>query len=59
MPVYGRRRALLAMFHTKFRSRGRLSQGRFIMGHAGWDFHFDVLYCLNAHPNLWGRNIEE
>ena len=22
------------------------------MGHAGWDFHFDVPYCLEACPNL-------
>jgi predicted TIM-barrel fold metal-dependent hydrolase len=32
---------------------GRYPEGRFIMGHAGWDFHFDVPYCLEACPNLW------
>ena len=31
---------------------GRYPQGRFVMGHAGWDFHFDVPYCLEACPNL-------
>ncbi|MCW5981041.1 MAG: amidohydrolase [Bryobacteraceae bacterium] len=34
---------------------GRYPEGRFIMGHAGWDFHFDVLYCLEACPNLWAE----
>ncbi len=32
---------------------GRYPTGRFVMGHAGWDFHFDVPYCLDACPNLW------
>ena len=32
---------------------GRYPEGRFVMGHAGWDFHFDVGYCLEACPNLW------
>ena len=32
---------------------GRYPEGTFIMGHAGWDFHFDVPYCLEACPNLW------
>jgi predicted TIM-barrel fold metal-dependent hydrolase len=32
---------------------GRYPEGRFIMGHAGWDFHFDVLYCVEACANLW------
>jgi predicted TIM-barrel fold metal-dependent hydrolase len=31
---------------------GRYPEGRFILGHAGWDFHFDVGYCLEACPNL-------
>src|ERR1044071_3080283 len=34
---------------------GRYSEGRFVMGHAGWDFHFDVPYCLDACPNLWAE----
>ena len=32
---------------------GRYPEGRFVMGHAGWDYHFDVPYCLEACPNLW------
>lgn len=31
---------------------GRFPEGTFILGHAGWDFHFDVPYCLEACPNL-------
>ena len=31
---------------------GRYPEGAFVMGHAGWDFHFDVPYCLEACPNL-------
>lgn len=34
---------------------GRYPEGRFVMGHAGWDFHFDVPYCLEACPNLWAE----
>lgn len=34
---------------------GRYPEGHFILGHAGWDFHFDVLYCLEACPNLWAE----
>jgi predicted TIM-barrel fold metal-dependent hydrolase len=34
---------------------GRYPEGRFVMGHAGWDFHFDVPYCLVACPNLWAE----
>ena len=34
---------------------GRYPEGTFIMGHAGWDFHFDVPYCLEACPNLWAE----
>jgi predicted TIM-barrel fold metal-dependent hydrolase len=34
---------------------GRYPPGRFVMGHAGWDFHFDVPYCLEACPNLWAE----
>ena len=34
---------------------GRYTEGRFILGHAGWDFHFDVPYCLEACPNLWAE----
>jgi hypothetical protein len=33
----------------------RYPSGRFVMGHAGWDFHFDVPYCLEACPNLWAE----
>jgi predicted TIM-barrel fold metal-dependent hydrolase len=31
---------------------GRYPEGTFVMGHAGWDFHFDVPYCLEACPNM-------
>jgi uncharacterized protein len=34
---------------------GRYPEGVFILGHAGWDFHFDVPYCLEACPNLWAE----
>lgn len=34
---------------------GRYPEGKFIMGHAGWDFHFDVPYCLDLCPNLWAE----
>lgn len=34
---------------------GRYPEGRFVLGHAGWDFHFDVPYCLEACPNLWAE----
>jgi predicted TIM-barrel fold metal-dependent hydrolase len=34
---------------------GRYPEGRFVMGHAGWDFHFDVPYCLEVCPNLWAE----
>jgi uncharacterized protein len=34
---------------------GRYPEGRFVMGHAGWDFHFDVPYCLEACSNLWAE----
>ena len=34
---------------------GRYPEGRFVMGHAGWDYHFDVPYCLEACPNLWAE----
>ena len=34
---------------------GRYPEGQFVMGHAGWDFHFDVPYCLEACPNLWAE----
>jgi predicted TIM-barrel fold metal-dependent hydrolase len=34
---------------------GRYPEGRFVMGHAGWDFHFDVPYCLEAQANLWAE----
>lgn len=33
----------------------RYPEGCFVLGHAGWDFHFDVLYCLQACPNLWAE----
>lgn len=32
---------------------GRYPEGTFVMGHAGWDFHYDVPYCLEACPNLF------
>ena len=34
---------------------GHYPEGAFVMGHAGWDFHFDVPYCLEACPNLWAE----
>ena len=34
---------------------GRYTEGKFVLGHAGWDFHFDVPYCLEACPNLWAE----
>jgi len=34
---------------------GRYPSGRFVMGHAGWDYHFDVPYCLEACPNVWAE----
>ncbi len=34
---------------------GVIPEGRFVLGHAGWDFHFDVPYCLAACPNLWAE----
>jgi predicted TIM-barrel fold metal-dependent hydrolase len=56
MPVYVTGGApLLAVPYKIADLAGRYPEGRFIMGHAGWDFHFDVLYCLNAHPNLWAE----
>jgi uncharacterized protein len=33
----------------------RYPEGTFVLGHAGWDFHFDVPYCLEACPNLWAE----
>ncbi len=56
MPIYVTGGApLLAVPYKIADLAGRYPEGRFIMGHAGWDFHFDVLYCLNAHPNLWAE----
>ncbi len=34
---------------------GRFPEGTFVLGHAGWDFHFDVPYCLEACPNLYAE----
>jgi predicted TIM-barrel fold metal-dependent hydrolase len=54
MPVYITGGApLLAVPYKIADVAGRYPEARFIMGHAGWDFHFDVLYCLEACPNLW------
>jgi predicted TIM-barrel fold metal-dependent hydrolase len=56
MPVYVTGGApLLAVPYKIADLAGRYPEGRFIMGHAGWDFHFDVLYCLDACPNLWAE----
>lgn len=54
LPVYVTGGApYLAMPYKIADLAGRYAQGRFVMGHAGWDFHFDVPYCLEACPNLW------
>ena len=54
MPVYITGGApLLAIPYKIADVAGRYPEARFIMGHAGWDFHFDVMYCLEACPNLW------
>jgi predicted TIM-barrel fold metal-dependent hydrolase len=56
MPVYVTGGApLLAVPYKIADLAGRYPEGRFILGHAGWDFHFDVLYCLAAHSNLWAE----
>jgi predicted TIM-barrel fold metal-dependent hydrolase len=31
----------------------RYPQARLIMGHRGWDFHFDVIYVEQNCPGLW------
>lgn len=46
---------LLAMPYKIADVASRYPEGKFIMGHAGWDFHFDVPYCLEACPNLWAE----
>jgi len=54
MPIYVTGGApYLAMPYKIADLAGRYPEGRFVMGHAGWDFHFDVPYCLDACPNLW------
>jgi predicted TIM-barrel fold metal-dependent hydrolase len=56
LPVYVTGGApLLAVPYKIADLAGRYPEGRFIMGHAGWDFHFDVLYTLEACPNLWAE----
>ena len=56
MPIYVIGGApLLAIPYKIADLAGRYPEGRFILGHAGWDFHFDVLYCLEAHGNLWAE----
>jgi predicted TIM-barrel fold metal-dependent hydrolase len=56
MPVYLTGGApYLAMPYKIADLAGRYPEGRFILGHAGWDFHFDVPYCLEACPNLWAE----
>jgi predicted TIM-barrel fold metal-dependent hydrolase len=56
MPIYVTGGApYLAMPYKIADLAGRYPEGRFIMGHAGWDFHFDVPYCLEACPNLWAE----
>src|SRR5205823_2810788 len=53
LPVYVTGGApYLAMPYKIADLAGRYPEGRFVMGHAGWDFHFDVPYCLEACPNL-------
>ncbi len=46
---------ILAMPYKVADLAERYPEGRFVLGHAGWDFHFDVLYCLQACPNLWAE----
>lgn len=56
MPIYVTGGApYLAMPYKIADLAGRYPEGRFILGHAGWDFHFDVPYCLEACPNLWAE----
>lgn len=56
LPVYVTGGApLLAVPYKIADLAGRYPEGRFIMGHAGWDFHFDVLYALEACRNLWAE----
>jgi len=56
MPIYVTGGApYLAMPYKIADLAGRYPEGRFVMGHAGWDFHFDVPYCLEACPNLWAE----
>lgn len=56
LPVYVTGGApLLAVPYKIADLAGRYPEGRFILGHAGWDFHFDVLYTLEACPNLWAE----
>ena len=56
LPVYITGGApLLAVPYKIADVAGRYPEGRFILGHAGWDFHFDALYCLEACPNLWAE----
>jgi predicted TIM-barrel fold metal-dependent hydrolase len=56
MPVYVTGGApLLAIPYKIADLAGRYPEGRFILGHGGWDFHFDVLYSLEACPNLWAE----
>jgi predicted TIM-barrel fold metal-dependent hydrolase len=47
---------ILAMPYKVADLAERYPEGRFVLGHAGWDFHFDVLYCLQACPNLWAES---
>lgn len=56
MPIYVTGGApYLAMPYKIADLAGRYPEGRFVLGHAGWDFHFDVPYCLEACPNLWAE----
>lgn len=56
MPIYVTGGApYLAMPYKIADLAGHYPEGRFILGHAGWDFHFDVPYCLEACPNLWAE----
>lgn len=46
---------LLAMPYKVADLARRYPEGRFVLGHAGWDFHFDVPDCLEQCPNLWAE----
>lgn len=54
MPVYVSGGApLLAVPYKIADLAQRYPEGKFVLGHAGWDFHYDVAACLDMCPNLW------